>query len=115
WTNGIPTAAYFLPAAVQICVRTSLYAWGVRASLSSRSICRYRIIAGAPGAFGSPVTFNSWGLTGSHSSPSLIRAQNNIATRATKMTAIEVRRLECTMNHRVERGKRTQRDHLGKT
>src|SRR5215472_17887990 len=68
--------------------------------------------AGAPGAFGSLVIFNSSGVTGSHSSPSLMRAQKSIA-RARKMTASKGRRLGHTMNLRGEAWKTSAEGRFG--
>src|SRR5579884_49285 len=61
--NGISMSPYFRPSSVKILMRKKLFSCAVLPR-SSRSTWRYRMIAGAPGASGSLVIFNSSGVTG---------------------------------------------------
>ena len=66
--DGISTSAYFRPSSVKTLIRTYTCSFDPN-SLSSRFTCLYRITAGAPGASGTPVIFNSSGLMGGQSLP----------------------------------------------
>src|SRR4029077_10130544 len=92
---------------------------GTRGLLSSLSTCRYRIIAGAPGAAASLVIFNSSGEIGIHSSALLDPTRYAVA-KSKKSPAIRNNRPKdiAHLHHRISKGKisgiRTLRGPTGK-